>query len=71
MLREAGVQFVIVPQVFGESDTFEDMLRWREPIEEAASYAVSSVGAAPYLLLVYENDGAQVYALRSGVATSR
>lgn len=71
MLREAGVQFVIVPQVFGDPDTFEDMLRWREPIEEAASYEVSSVGAAPYLLLVYENDGAQVYALRSGVASSR
>lgn len=64
LLREAGVQFVIVPQVFGNPDAFEEMLRWRDLLDEVASYAAQDVGDAPYLLLVYENDGAQVYALR-------
>lgn len=61
-LLAAGVLYVIVPQVFGDPASFEDMVRWRKPLPEAASYLqVSSVADAPYLQLVYEQDGARVY----------
>ncbi len=64
LLREAGVEYVIVPQVFGNPASFEDMVRWREPLPEAASYLQASrIEDAPYLKLVYEKDGAQVYQL--------
>jgi hypothetical protein len=56
------VQYVIVPQVFGNPASIEDMVRWREPLPEAASYLQASrVEDAPYLALVYEKEGAQVY----------
>ncbi|MBI5957325.1 MAG: hypothetical protein HY866_01225 [Chloroflexi bacterium] len=61
VLIQAGVNYVLVPQIFGDSTRFADMLRWRSPIDEAASYLESPVSAAPYLRLVHENDGAQVY----------
>ncbi len=70
LLRAAGVQFVIVPQVFGNPDSFEDMLRWRDPLDEAREYAAAQVAEADYLLLVYEQDGAQVYALRPASAVT-
>ncbi|GAB4413040.1 MAG: hypothetical protein Kow00106_07800 [Anaerolineae bacterium] len=37
------------------------MVRWRRPLDEAASYAAGAVSDAPYLRLVYDRDGAQVY----------
>ncbi|MBN1565374.1 MAG: hypothetical protein JXA10_16125 [Anaerolineae bacterium] len=62
MLLNARVRYVIVPQVFGNPDSLNDMVRWREPLPEAASYLrASRVEDAPYLTLVYEKDGAQVY----------
>jgi hypothetical protein len=68
LLSAAGVNYVIVPQIFGDPDSFADMLRWREPLAEAASYLQSSrVEDAPYLILIYEKDGAQVYRLVTNV----
>lgn len=61
LLNDAGISYVLVPQVFGDPTSFEDMLRWRHPIPEAASYLKSAVSAAPYLRLVYDYNGAQVY----------
>ncbi len=63
LLLEAGVRYVIVPQVFANPGAFEDMLRWRDPLDEAAAYAAAEVSEAPYLTLVYDRDGAQIYAL--------
>ena len=60
-LLNAGIDYVLVPQVFGKPDTLAEMLRWRPPLPEAASYAAEEVANAPYLRLVYEQDGAQVY----------
>ena len=60
-LLAAGVRYVLVPQVFVRPEAFEEMVRWRRPLDEAASYAAERVGAAPYLRLVYDRDGAQVY----------
>jgi hypothetical protein len=61
LFREQRVSYVLVPQVFGNPASFKDMLRWRQPLPEAASYLQSPVSAAPYLRLVYDRDGAQVY----------
>ncbi len=60
-LLAAGVRYVLVPQVFVRPDAFDEMIRWRRPLEEAASYAAQQVADAPYLRLVYEREGAQVY----------
>ena len=57
----AGVDYVLVPQVFGKPDTLAAMWRWRPPLPEAASYAAGTLADVPYLRLVYEQDGAQVY----------
>jgi hypothetical protein len=61
LLTEYGVSYVLVPQVFGNPASFEDMLRWRRPVPEAESYRAGTVSDASYLRLVYENDGAQIY----------
>ncbi len=60
-LLSAGVRYVLVPQVFARPETFGEMVRWRRPLDEAASYAAQQVAEAPYLRLVYEHEGAQIY----------
>ncbi len=60
-LLVAGVRYVLVPQVFGNPASFDDMLRWRRPLPEAAAYLPVPVRDARYLRLVYDHDGAQVY----------
>jgi hypothetical protein len=61
MLRAAGVRYVLVPQVFGNPASFEDMIRWRRPLPEAQAYLENPVSKAPYLGLVYDKNGARVY----------
>lgn len=61
LLREAGVNYVLVPQVFESPSSFEEMIRWRQPLPEAVSYLQTPISAAPYLRLVYEYNGARVY----------
>jgi hypothetical protein len=61
VLRAAGVRYVLVPQIFGNPASYADMLRWRQPVPEARSYLKKPVSSAPYLRLVYDEDGAQVY----------
>ncbi len=60
-LINASVDYVLVPQVFGKPDALAQMLRWRSPLPEAASYTADELPDVPYLRLVYERDGAQVY----------
>jgi hypothetical protein len=60
-LQDAGIRYVLVPQVFANPDSFEDMLRWRRPLDDAASYLDTAVSAAPYLRLVKDFDGARIY----------
>ncbi len=62
LLREAGVDYVIVPQVVSNPDSIKTMFRWRAPFTELINMQ-SSVADAPYLELVFDADGAQVYAL--------
>ena len=65
-LLAADVRYVLVPQVFANPDALAEMVRWRPPLDEAASYAAEAVGDAPYLQLVFDRDGAQVYEVMAG-----
>lgn len=65
-LLAAGVRYVLVPQVFADPDALADMVRWRPPLDEAASYAAGAVADAPYLRLVFDRDGARVYEVVAG-----
>jgi hypothetical protein len=66
LLARYSVSYVIVPQVVNRPDALKTMFRWRAPIPEAARY--KPVGDVPYLKLVYDADGAQVYQVLSSVA---
>ncbi|MFN8527922.1 MAG: hypothetical protein U0670_04860 [Anaerolineae bacterium] len=62
LLRDHGIDYVLVPQVVGDPTSLDTLFRWRAPftLETPAQSAVSD---APYLSLVFDESGAQVYAL--------
>ncbi len=64
LLRAANVSYVIVPQIITNPNSIETAVRWRLPLTEGFAPMQSSVADAPYLELVFEQDGAQVYAVR-------
>ncbi len=55
-----GVDYVLVPQVIGNPESFAGLWRWREPFAWEWPMA-SAVADAPYLELVIDFDGAQVW----------
>jgi hypothetical protein len=61
LLVAQKIDYVLVPQVFGNPGSFADMIRWREPLPEAAAYVVTSLEGLSYLQLVFDQDGARVY----------
>lgn len=65
LLTEAGIDYVIVPQVVTDPASIARMFRWRAPFTEAITMQ-SSVADAPYLTPVFDADGAQVYKLAAG-----
>jgi hypothetical protein len=63
LLIASSIDYVLVPQIIGDATSFEDALRWRPPF--VTTYPVGGcVCDAAYLTLVFEEDGAQVYALQ-------
>ncbi len=60
LLRNMGVDYVIVPQVVGNPASFADHVRWRRPFTDLIAMQ-SEVSAAPYLKPVFDADGAAVY----------
>ena len=64
LLRAAGIDFVIVPQIITDPNSINTMLRWREPLTEGYAPMESSVSDADYLELVFDQDGAQVWAVQ-------
>ncbi len=63
LLADAGIDYVIVPQSVGNPASVETAWRWQPPA--AWDFPMqSSVADAPYLDRVFEDDGAQVYALQ-------
>lgn len=68
LLADAEVDYVIVPQIVTNPQSIAQMFRWRAPFSEAIEMQ-SSVADAPYLELLFDADGAQVYQFR-GVNSS-
>ncbi|MDW8298412.1 MAG: hypothetical protein RML95_03655 [Anaerolineae bacterium] len=64
LFERYGVDYVIVPQLFSKPESFARMFRWRQPLPEYTVYDVTAVAELPYLELVFERDGAQVYRVR-------
>lgn len=62
LLREAGVDYVIVPQVVTNPGSVTEQFRWAVPFTETVPME-SAVGDADYLELVFDAEGAQVYQL--------
>ena len=62
-LIEAGIDYVLVPQIVAAPESFAQAWRWHEPDAWKLPMA-SAVAEAAYLEPVFEQDGAQVYALR-------
>lgn len=62
LLRDHAIDYVIVPQIVTSPDSFASAWRWNDPF--AWDFEMQSdVADAPYLELIFEADGAQVYAL--------
>jgi hypothetical protein len=61
LLKDAGIDYVIVPQIVTRPESISTMFRWRPPFTLAIAMR-SRVEDAPYLSLVFESEGAQVYA---------
>jgi hypothetical protein len=62
LLAETGIDYVILPQILGDPASFETAWRWQEPVAWAFPME-STLAEAPYLDLVFEADGAQVYSV--------
>jgi hypothetical protein len=60
LLTEAGIDYVIVPQIMGNPASFASAWRWNQPFAWAFEME-SEVADAPYLELAFEADGAQVF----------
>jgi len=63
LLRSANIKYVIVPQLVTNPASIETMFRWNKPFTELVQMR-SPVSAAPYLQLVFDSDGAQVYEVK-------
>jgi hypothetical protein len=65
LLAEAGIDYVLVPQIVSDPASLAAMYRWRAPLTPP-ELLPTTVADAPYLSLVFEQDGAQVYAVTVG-----
>jgi hypothetical protein len=60
LLAKYNIQYVIVPQYITDPASIKTMFRWRAPRPQAiADY--KAVNGAPFLQLVFDQDGARVY----------
>jgi hypothetical protein len=66
LLARYKVDYVLVPQIVERPETLKisgaDIFRWRPPLPSAILNV--HLEAVPYLELVYDDGGAQVYAVR-------
>lgn len=62
LLQRHRIDYVLVPQVVADPDSLAGMWRWRAPFTQTLDMR-SAVADAPYLRLVADFDGAQVYAV--------
>ncbi|MBI1277313.1 MAG: hypothetical protein GC179_04210 [Anaerolineaceae bacterium] len=64
LLRSANIKYVIVPQLVTHPESIDTMFRWNKPFTDLVQMR-SPVSAAPYLQLVFDSNGAQVYEVKS------
>lgn len=62
-LKAGGIRYVLVPDGVGDPSSLDRSWRWRPPAR--VPEAQSQPGEAPYLELVFEQGGAQVFRLQS------
>ncbi|MBI5666812.1 MAG: hypothetical protein HZC41_02295 [Chloroflexi bacterium] len=62
LLRDAGIDYVIVPQLVTDPASIQTMFRWGEPFTDDVEMR-SRVADAPYLQRVFADAGAEVYAV--------
>jgi hypothetical protein len=60
LLADASINYVIVPQIVTNPDSLEGMFRWRAPFDNWLEMR-STPADAPYLELIFDADGAQIY----------
>ena len=60
LLQSSGIDYVIVPQIVTNPASIETMFRWRPQSEDRVEMD-SSLTDAPFLHLVFDSHGAQVY----------
>jgi hypothetical protein len=63
LLRSAKIGYVIVPQLVTNPASIDTMVRWHTPFTDLI-HMQSAVSAAPYLQLVFDSNGAQVYQMK-------
>ncbi|HLY26955.1 MAG TPA: DUF6541 family protein, partial [Aggregatilineales bacterium] len=59
LLARYHVAYVLVPQIITRPDSMRDMFRWRLPLPDIWTY--KPIKDVPYLKLVFDAEGAQVY----------
>lgn len=64
LLREAGIDYVIVPQLVADPASIQTMFRWGEPFTDDIEMR-SQAADAPYLRQVFEDAGAAVYVVEA------
>lgn len=65
LLRQHGIDYIIVPQVFTNPESLQGMFRWRPPLPDAAQYQPQAITEAiPYLELVFDEDGARIFRVK-------
>jgi hypothetical protein len=60
LLKDAAIDYVLVPQIVTRPESLKTMFRWRAPFTELIQMR-SHVEDAAFLKLVFDRDGAQVY----------
>ncbi len=60
LLQSSGIDYVIVPQIVTNPASIETMFRWRPQSEDRVEMD-SALTDAPFLHLVFDSHGAQVY----------
>jgi hypothetical protein len=61
VIRAAGVDYVLVPQVIGRPESLAEAMRWRPPFVEPRQ---SSFADADYLELIQDFNGAQIWKVK-------
>jgi hypothetical protein len=60
LLAAAGIDYVIIPQIINNPTSMDIMFRWRAPTNTIEMR--SKLEDAPFLRLVFDQEGAQIYA---------